>query len=73
MEDMMTDTLTEQPTITIAALSLRLAELRQNHTDITQELEKLEAHRQQGASTLLLLSGAIQVLDELVRPPAVLD
>lgn len=69
----MTDTLTEQPTITIAALSLRLAELRQNHTDITQELEKLEAHRQQGASTLLLLSGAIQVLDELVRPPAVLD
>jgi hypothetical protein len=73
MEDMMTDTLTEQPTITIAALSLRLAELRQNHTDITQELEKLEAHRQQGASTLLLLSGAIQVLDELVIPPAVLD
>ena len=70
---MMTDTLTEQPTITIAALSLRLAELRQNHTDITQELEKLEAHRQQGASTLLLLSGAIQVLDELMRPPAVLD
>ena len=69
----MTDTLTEQPTITIAALSLRLAELRQNHTDITQELEKLEAHRQQGASTLLLLSGAIQVLDELVIPPAVLD
>jgi hypothetical protein len=73
MEDMMTDTLTEQPTITIAALSLRLAELRQNHTDITQELEKLEAHRQQGASTLLLLSGAIQVLVELMGPPAVLD
>ena len=69
----MTDTLTEQPTITIAALSLRLAELRQNHTDITQELEKLEAHRQQGASTLLLLSGAIQVLVELMGPPAVLD
>ena len=73
MEDMMTDTLTELPTITIASLALRLAELRQNHTDITQELEKLEAHRQQGASTLLLLSGAIQVLVELMGPPAVVD
>ena len=69
----MTDTLTELPTITIASLALRLAELRQNHKDITQELEKLEAHRQQGASTLLLLSGAIEVLDELVGPPAVVD
>lgn len=69
----MTDTLTELPTITIASLALRLAELRQNHTDITQELEKLEAHRQQGASTLLLLSGAIQVLVELMGPPAVVD
>ena len=28
-------------------------------------MEKMETHRQQGAQTLLVLSGAIQVLEEL--------
>jgi hypothetical protein len=34
-------------------------------------MEKLETHRQQGASSLLMLSGAIQILDELLGRPVV--
>jgi hypothetical protein len=51
--------------VTKENLSRRLEELRKNHETITQEMEKLEAHRQQGASTLLMLTGAIQMLEEL--------
>ena len=52
-------------TIARATLSKRLAELQKDHERMTQELEKLETHKQQGTQTLLVLSGAIQVLEEL--------
>ena len=52
-------------TIASATLTKRLAELQKDHEKMTQEMEKLETHRQQGAQTLLVLSGAIQVLEEL--------
>ncbi len=48
-----------------ATLTKRLEELQKDHERMTQEMEKLETHRQQGAQTLLVLSGAIQVLEEL--------
>ena len=51
--------------ITSATLTKRLAELQKDHEKMTQEMEKLETHRQQGVQTLLVLSGAIQVLEEL--------
>jgi hypothetical protein len=72
IEDMdMTETVeTGAPTdapivVTAETMATRLAELQKNHANITQELEKLEAHKLQGAQTLLVLSGAIQVLEEL--------
>ena len=46
-------------------LTKRLAELQKDLENMTQDMEKLETHRQQGAQTLLVLSGAIQVLEEL--------
>ena len=52
-------------TIARATLTKRLEELQKDHERMTQEMEKLETHRQQGAQTLLVLSGAIQVLEEL--------
>ena len=52
-------------TIARATLTKRLEELQKDHERMTQESEKLETHRQQGAQTLLVLSGAIQVLEEL--------
>ena len=52
-------------TIVRATLTKRLEELQKDHERMTQEMEKLETHRQQGAQTLLVLSGAIQVLEEL--------
>ena len=67
-EDMdMTETVeTDAPiVVTAETMAVRLAELQKNHANITQELEKLEAHKLQGAQTLLVLSGAIQVLEEL--------
>ena len=48
-----------------ATLTKRLEELQKDHERMTEEIEKMEAHRQQGAQTLLVLSGAIQVLEEL--------
>ena len=51
--------------ITSATLTKRLEELQKDHEKMTQEMEKMETHRQQGAQTLLVLSGAIQVLEEL--------
>ena len=51
--------------ITSATLTKRLEELQKDHENMTHEMEKLETHRQQGAQTLLVLSGAIQVLEEL--------
>ena len=68
IEDMdMTETVeTDAPiVVTAETMAVRLAELQKNHANITQELEKLEAHKLQGAQTLLVLSGAIQVLEEL--------
>jgi len=67
-EDMdMTETVeTDAPiVVTAETMAVRLAELQKNHANITKELEKLEAHKLQGAQTLLVLSGAIQVLEEL--------
>ena len=52
-------------TIASATLTKRLAELQKDHEKMTHEMEKLEIHRQQGAQSLLVLSGAIQVLEEL--------
>ena len=52
-------------TIARATLTKRLEELQKDHERMTQEMEKMETHRQQGAQTLLVLSGAIQVLEEL--------
>ena len=52
-------------TIARATLTKRLEELQKDHEKMTQEMEKMETHRQQGAQTLLVLSGAIQVLEEL--------
>ena len=54
-----------------STLTKRLTELQKDHEKMTQEMEKMEPHRQQGAQTLLVLSGAIQVLEELTagRPP----
>ncbi len=63
--------MSELTTIDTTLLVTRLAELRKNHENITQEMEKLETHRQQGASSLLMLSGAIQILDELLGRPVV--
>ena len=71
MEDIMTKSVdTDTPVavdtaIPSATLTKRLAELQKDHERMTQEMEKLETHRQQGAQTLLVLSGAIQVLEEL--------
>jgi len=68
IEDMdMTETVETGAPIVVTAetMATRLAELQKNHANITQELEKLEAHKLQGAQTLLVLSGAIQVLEEL--------
>ncbi len=48
-----------------ATLTKRLSELQKDHEKMTQEMEQMETHRQQGAQTLLVLSGAIQVLEEL--------
>ena len=48
-----------------ATLTKRLEELQKDHERMTQEMEKLETHKQQGVQTLLVLSGAIQVLEEL--------
>ena len=52
-------------TIARATLTKRLEELQKDHERMTQEMEKLETHKQQGTQTLLVLSGAIQVLEEL--------
>ena len=54
-----------------ATLTKRLTELQKDHEKLSEEMEKMETHRQQGAQTLLVLSGAIQVLEELTtgRPP----
>ena len=59
-----TDTSVDTP-IERATLTKRLAELQKDHERMTHEIEKMEAHTQQGAQTLLVLSGAIQVLEEL--------
>ena len=59
-----TDTPVDTP-IERATLTKRLAELQKDHERMTHEIEKMEAHRQQGAQTLLVLSGAIQILEEL--------
>ena len=59
-----TDTPVDTP-IERATLTKRLEELQKDHERMTQEMEKLETHRQQGAQTLLVLSGAIQILEEL--------
>ncbi len=59
------DTDTPVEPIERATLTKRLAELQKDHERMTEEIEKMEAHRQQGAQTLLVLSGAIQVLEEL--------
>ena len=54
-----------------STLTKRLTELQKDHEKLSEEMEKMETHRQQGAQTLLVLSGAIQVLEELTtgRPP----
>jgi len=54
-----------------STLTKRLTELQKDHEKMSEEMEKMETHRQQGAQTLLVLSGAIQVLEELTtgRPP----
>ena len=57
-----------------STLTKRLTELQNDHEKMTQEMEKLETHKQQGTQTLLLLSGAIQVLEELTTGrPAVTE
>ena len=72
MEDIMTKSVdTNTPAdatprmIARATLTKRLTELQKDHEKMTEEMEKMETHRQQGAQTLLVLSGAIQVLEEL--------
>jgi hypothetical protein len=55
--------------VTPETMAARLEELQKNHANITQELEKLEVHRQKGSQTLLVLSGAIQMLQELSGLP----
>ena len=55
-----------------STLTKRLTELQKDYEKMTQEMEKMETHRREGAQTLLVLSGAIQVLEELTttgRPP----
>jgi dsDNA-specific endonuclease/ATPase MutS2 len=61
MEDMMIDTET---------VRARIVELKQNHERIEQELQKLETARQQGNASLLVVSGGIQVLEELLAREA---
>lgn len=63
--------MSELTTIDTTLLVARLAELQKNHEGITQEMEKLETHRQQGESSLLMLSGAIQILNELLGHPTI--
>lgn len=44
----------------------RVAELKQNYEHIERELQKLETARQQGNASLHVVSGGIQVLEELL-------
>ena len=68
------DTDTTPRMIAKATLTKRLSELQKDHEKMSQEMEKMETHRQQGAQTLLVLSGAIQVLEELTAGrPAVTE
>ena len=64
------DTDTPVEPIERATLTKRLAELQRDHEKMTQEMEKLETHKQQGTQTLLVLSGAIQMLEELMNAGA---
>ena len=57
-----------------STLTKRLTELQKDHEKMTEEMEKMETHRQQGEQSLLVLSGAIQVLEELTTGrPAVTE
>ena len=64
------DTDTPVEPIERATLTKRLAELQKDHERMTEEIEKMEAHKQQGTQTLLVLSGAIQMLEELMNAGA---
>jgi hypothetical protein len=63
--------MSELTTIDTTLLLARLAELEKNHEGLTQEMKQLETHRQQGESSLLMLSGAIQILNELLGHPTI--
>ena len=56
-------------TITPETLAARLEELKKNHATITDEMTKLETHKQKGMQTLLMLTGAMQMLEELSGQP----
>jgi len=63
--------MSELTTIDKTLLLARLAELEKNHEGLAQEMKQLETHRQQGESSLLMLSGAIQILNELLGHPTI--
>jgi hypothetical protein len=45
-------------------------ELKQSYAHLEEELQKLETARQQGNASLLVVSGGIQVLEELLAREA---
>jgi len=61
MEDRMIDTET---------VRARIVELKQSYAHLEEELQKLETARQQGNASLLVVSGGIQVLEELLAREA---
>lgn len=52
------------------SLTTRLDELRRERSDGLRQLERLEAQRQALRDTLLRISGAIRVLEELSAEPS---
>lgn len=50
-------------------LRVRLAELRQEHAAGEQQLAALEARKHDLSTTLMRISGAIQVLEEALAEP----
>jgi predicted nuclease with TOPRIM domain len=58
--------MSEEPVMNHERFNQRLAELRDNYQAGQAQLQRLEAQRSEIQQTLLRISGAIQVLEELL-------
>lgn len=54
--------------MTMTQTEERLNQLRQQHAQLTQEIQGLDSIRQQAVVNLYKLEGAIQALEEVVIP-----